>query len=566
MQWQFIVALVIAIPIVLIPVAFIWYLNIAGLYSHTKEARERRAAVRRLLGEAIQIIRDKQALDRSILEAIEAADKKRAVPENDVIREEREEVIPPEWVPPIPIPKAGKADLVIIGGSAAGVQAAITARRLNQVGKITVIRKERKVLVPCGIPYIFGTLGSAEKNLIPDGAIGDAELVVDEVISLDRKYQRVTTAGGRTINYDKLILATGSQPLVPPIPGRDLSNVFTIKKDIEYLQALDEALNKAKNVVIVGGGFIGVEFADECRKRGLNVTIVELLPHCLSLNCDERFCIRIEEELTKAGIEVKCANGVKSITGDGRVSQVVLSSGERLKADLVILAIGVVPNTKLAQEAGLEIGVTKAIKVDRYMRTSDPNIFAIGDCAEKYSFFTGKPTPLRLASIATHEARMAVANLFEPCVENRGAVGVFGTKVGDVAVGVAGLTEKAAREAGFNVVITEAGTIDRHPGAMPGAQQLRVKLVFDRESGRMLGGEADGGVSVGELVNAMAILVQNEATAADISTSQIGTHPALTASPIAYPTINAAEQVVASCYLAMMEKQMAKGSLIDTKR
>jgi len=562
MQWEFIVALAIALPIILLPAAFIWYLVIVGFYARTKEAQERRAAVRRLVGEAIQIIRNKQTLNRSILEAIEAAEKEQAVSREA----EGEEAALPKWVMPTRVPTTEKAELVIVGGSAAGIQAAITAKRLNNnVGKITVIRKESKVLVPCGIPYIFGTLGSAEKNLIPDGAIGDAELVIDEVTSLDRESQRVTTAGGRTIGYDKLILATGSQPVVPPIPGRELGNVYTVEKDVEYLQGLDKALGEAKDVVVIGGGFIGVEFADEFRKRGLNVTIVELLPRCLFLNCDEEFCIRVEEELARANIKTVCGNGVKSILCNGRVSHVELSNGEQLKADLVIMAIGVAPNTRLAQEAGLEIGVTKGIKVDRYMRTSDPDIFAIGDCAEKYSFFTGKPTPLRLASIATHEARIAIANLFEPCVENRGAVGVFGTKVGNVAVGVAGLTEKAAREAGFDVLIGKASAPDRHPGGMPSTQQMQVKLIFDRRSGRILGGEAYGGASVGELTNAMAVLVQNGATPEDIRISQVGTHPALTGSPMVYQTTNAAEQALVACYEAVAKERVTEKRLVGVK-
>ena len=488
---------------------------------------------------------------------------KEALSKEDSGRREEEEVRLPEWVMPGRAPEVGKGDLVIVGGSAAGIQVALSAGRLNNVRRITVIRKEHKVLVPCGIPYIFGTLGSAEKNIIPDSVLGDAELIVDEVSSLDRASQTVTTTGGKTIGYDKLILATGSQPLVPPIPGRDLGNVFTIKKDIEYLQVMEKALDDAKDVVIVGGGFIGVEFADECRKRGLNMTIVELLPHCLSLNCDEEFCTHVEQKLTEANIKVMCGKSVKSILGNGQVSHIELSTGERLKADLVILAIGVVPNTRLAQEAGLEIGTTRGIKVDRYMRTSDPDIFAIGDCAERNSFFTGKPVPLRLASVATHEARIVAANLLELCIENKGAVGVFSTMVGDIAIGAAGLSEKAARKAGFNVLIGRASSPDKHPSTMPGARQLQVKLIFDWESGRMLGGEACcGGLSVGELVNVMAILVQTRATAEDIYTAQVGTHPALTASPMAYQITNAAEQALAACYKARAEKHIGEKELV----
>lgn len=438
-----------------------------------------------------------------------------------------------------------KADVVIIGGSAAGLQAAMVASRHYMIDSIIVIRREEKVLVPCGIPYIFGTLGSADKNLMPDALLGDAELIVDEATGIDRSSQTVSTAGGETIGYKKLILSTGSGPVVPPIPGADLENVFTAKKDVDYLQQLQEALAGAQDLVVIGGGFIGVEFADECRKLGLNVTIVELLPHCLQLVCTEDICARAEEKLREAGIRVITANAVKSILGDGKVEGVELSDGERLKADVVIIGIGVAPDTELAREAGLEIGEQRGIKVDEYMRTAAPDIFAIGDCAEKISFFTGKPVGLRLASIATAEARIAVTNLFEPRRKNQGAMGVFSTKVGDLAIGVAGLHERAAAEAGFDIITGESAAVDKHPGSMPGAAQLSVRLVFERQSGRLLGGETWGGSTAGEIANTAAALISQGVTAEDVVFLQVGTHPALTASPLASQIVNAAERAIA---------------------
>ena len=438
-----------------------------------------------------------------------------------------------------------KADVVIVGGSAAGIEAAITAQKQYPSKKVIVVRKEEKALVPCGIPYIMGTLGSAEKDVMPAALLGDAELVVDEVTSIDREAKSVTTAGGETISYDRLILATGSRPVVPPIPGADLKNVFTIRKDIDYLQQLQEALKQAKDVVIVGGGFIGAEFADECRKMGLNVTIVELLEHCLMLNCDEDFCIRIEDKMREVGLQVNTTCRVKSIVGDKKVEYVECDKGLRFKADVVILAIGVVPNTELACDAGLKIGEQKGIWVDQYMITSDPNIFAIGDCAEKFCFFTGKPTATRLASVATREARIAGANLFQTRRRrNQGTIGVFGTMIADTAMGVAGLTERAAKNFGFDLVTAEAAAVDRHPGAMPGARELQVKLIFDRSSGKMIGGEACGGITAGEIANVMAQAIAGGMTADEIAAAQIGTHPALTASPLVYQIVNAAEEAV----------------------
>ncbi len=434
------------------------------------------------------------------------------------------------------------AKVVIIGGSAAGVEAAIVAQRHHKVGKITVIREEEKVLVPCGIPYIYGTLGAADKNIIPDAILGNAELVIDKVTSLDRKSQVVTTAGGKTIGYDKLIMATGSLPIVPPILGVDIDNVFSVKKDIKYLQGLENALSEAKNVVVIGGGFIGVELADECRKRELDVTIVEMLPHCLLLACDEEFCTRAEDVLKERGTKVLTEKTAQSIGRNGKAEYIDLSDGQRLRADLVILGIGATPNTEIAQKAGLEIGPQRGIKVDEYMRTSDPNILAAGDCADKVSFFTGKPSGLRLASIATREARLAAINLFEPRRKNEGTMGVFATAIGDMGIGVAGLTERAARQEGFDIIIGEAAAVDKHPGGMPGAKELRIKLIFEKESARLIGGGACGGVTTGETANIMATAIANRMTADQIANMQVGTHPALTASPIVYQLVNAAEQ------------------------
>jgi NADH oxidase (H2O2-forming) len=438
-----------------------------------------------------------------------------------------------------------KADIVIVGGSAAGIEAAITVQKQYPSKNVIVVRKEEKALVPCGIPYIMGTLGSAEKDVMPAALLGDAELVVDEVTSVDRGTKSVTTAGGETIGYDRLILAAGSRPVVPPIPGADLNNVFTIRKEIDYLKQLQEALKQARDVVVVGGGFIGAEFADECRKMGLNVNVVELLEHCLYLNCDEDFCIRIEDKMREVGVQVNTTCRVKSIVGDKRVDYVECEKGLRFKADVVILAIGVVPNTELARDAGLEIGEQKGIWVDQYMITSDPNIFAIGDCAEKFCFFTGKPAATRLASVATREARIAGANLFQSRRRrNHGTIGVFGTMIADTAMGVAGLTERAAQNLGFDLVIGEAAAVDRHPGSMPGARELRVKLIFDRSSAKIIGGEACGGVTAGEIANVMAQAIAGGMTWDDMAAAQIGTHPALTASPLVYQIVNAAEEAV----------------------
>lgn len=438
-----------------------------------------------------------------------------------------------------------KTELVIVGGSAGGIQAAMCAQKHHGLKDIIVIRPEADAMVPCGIPYIYGTLGGAvEKNIMPNKLLGEAQLKLAEVVSIDRQGKTVTLKDGEVIGYNKSILATGSTPLQPPIPGIDKKNVWFVNKRAEYLQQMGAAMDHARHIVVIGGGFIGVEFADECRKRGHEVTIVELLEHCLQLVCPLDLCVRAEEALKERGVKVITSKAVKSIGGADTVEFVTLESGEEIKCDMVIIGIGVVPNIKLAKEAGLEIGPTGSIKVDEFQRTTDPNIFAVGDCAEKYSFFNGQPVPVRLASVATREAKVAAANLYLPQWRNVGTVGVFSTIVGDTAIGVAGLTDAQAAKLGYDVVTGEAEAASRHPGTMPDAKPMRVRLTFDRRSGKLLGGYACCIMAVGEVANIMAAAIVNGMTMEQIAIFPMGTHPWLTASPLAYQLTDAASDAV----------------------
>ena len=235
---------------------------------------------------------------------------------------------------------------------------------------------------------------------------------------------------------------------------------------------------------------------------------------------------------------------VTSIGGDGKAKYVELEGGERLKADLVLIAIGTKPNTELAQNAGLDIGEQKGISVDEYMRPSDPDILAAGDCAEKYSFFTRKPIGLRLASITAREGKIAAANISGPKWRNEGTLGVFATVVGDLAIGVCGLTEDQARKEGFSVIIGESTGVDRHPATMPGAREVEVKLVFDRKSGKMLGGSVCCAVAAGEMANLMAAAIVSGMRIEELAILPMGTHPALTASPFSTHITEAACQVL----------------------
>lgn len=440
-----------------------------------------------------------------------------------------------------------KSEIVVIGGSAAGLTSAITARRHYPDKKITVIRKEEKAVIPCGIPYIFGTLDSPEKNIMGDDPYkkNNIELLIDEVLEIDREAKKITLKSGEEIGYEKLIIATGSLPMMPPIPGFEKENVFPVYKSLPHLSKMFEVLKKSKRLVIIGGGFIGVEFADECKKiEGLEVSIVEILPHCLQIAFDPEFCEEAEKILEERGIKLCTGEKVVSIDGLKNVEWVKLESGRLLEADVVIIGIGAVPNVELAKKAGLRLGPTGAIVVDRFMKTSDENIFACGDCAEKVSFFGGRPSALRLASIASAEARIAGANLYGNKREYIGTIGVFSTFVGDTAFAVAGLTEENAKRQGYDVITGTFEAPNRHPGAMPGMKPIKVKLIFERRTGALLGGIFMGDKAVGELVNAICACIHYRMTIDDIASFQMGTHPALTASPVVYPLVNAAEMAL----------------------
>jgi len=441
-------------------------------------------------------------------------------------------------------------DVVVVGGSAAGITAAITCRRHYPEKNVLLVRKEEQVLIPCGIPYTFGTVGGPENNLIPNAVLvkNKIELLVDEVADIDCQGHTVETSGGETIGYQRLVLAMGSVPIVPPIAGSGKKNIFAIRKDVSYLSRLCQVMDTASDMAIVGCGFIGVEIAEECRRRhkDVNIRIVEMLRHCLQLVYDEEFCVKAEETLRGEGIDLLLDEKVEAFLGDGTVTGVRLASGNEVKADVVIMGIGAAANTELAKKAGLEIGPGRGIEVNRYMQTSDSSVFACGDCTDKVSFFDGKPSGLKLASIATMEARIAGANLFGTRRVNMGVIGVYSTLLGDTAFAAAGLTEASAREKGYRIVVGEAEAVNRHPGCMPGAEMMKVKLIFEAGSLVLLGGQVSGARSGGELINAISACIHQRMTADDIATFQTGTHPALTASPISYQLVNAAEMAIAA--------------------
>ena len=441
-----------------------------------------------------------------------------------------------------------KTDVLIIGGSASGIVTAVTGKSNYPKKDFMVIRKEKKVVVPCGIPYIFGSLDGSDKNVIPDAVLEKAgvKFKVDEVLSVDTEKKKCETSDGTNISFDKLVFATGSETKIPKwLKGADKENVFTIPKNKEYL---DNALSKfedCKKIVVVGGGFIGVELSDELNKRNKDVTIVEILPHVLTLAFDEEMTTRAEKILKERGVKIKSGVGVKEITGDKKARGVLLDNGEKLDADAVVLSIGYFPNTHLAKKAGVDLNEKGFISVDEYMRTKNPDIFAVGDCAEKKDFFTRKTSGIMLASTACAEARIAGMSLYKLSAVKTfgGTIAIFSTAIGETGFGVAGLTESMAKKEGFDIVTGLFEGVDKHPGTLPGTNKQMVKLIAARDSGIILGGGVIGGPSAGELTNILGLAIQNKITINCLLTAQIGTHPLVTAPPTAYPVIKAAEVV-----------------------
>ncbi len=443
-----------------------------------------------------------------------------------------------------------KVDVLVIGAGPAGIISAVTARKYYPEKKITVMKSVANGVIPCGIPYMFASLKDPEENRLGNAAMdkNDIDVVVDEAIKIDRSEKTVATKSGQVFGYEKLILATGSEPITPPIDGIDKEGVYPVFKDMDYLKKFIDNVKKGKNVLILGGGFIGVEFADEVsRIDGLNVSLVEMLPSLLLNSFDTEFAVIAQQTLEARGVTVLTGTKVEAILGNEKVEKVRFSSGKEIPVDSIIIGIGGIPNTKIASDAGLDLGVGRGILVDEYMRTPDNDIFAVGDCAAKKDFYTHKETPVMLASTATAEARIAGANLYSLKVvrENKGTIAIYSTYIDGKVLCSAGLTENAAEKEGFEIITGIAEAVDKHPGTLPGASNIKIKLIFSKNSGIILGGQVAGGISCGEIINLIGVAIQKRMSFSELETLQMATHPFLTSAPTVYPVVLAAQNASA---------------------
>lgn len=442
-----------------------------------------------------------------------------------------------------------KTNILVIGAGPAGIVCALTAKKYYPDKKIVVMRNVEKGVIPCAIPYMIKSLKSPDENVLGMVTLekNGIETVVDEATAVDRKNKTVECKSGRIYRYEKLVLAVGSAPILPSIPGIEKKGIYPVYKELAYLTKSIEEIKKCKNVLVVGGGFIGIEFADELSKiNGLNTYLVELLPNILANSFDLEFSTLAEDKLKSKGVKILTGARVLEFCGQDRVKKAKLSTGEEIETDAVILGIGACPDTALARQALLDLGRGKGIWVDEYMRTIDPDVFAVGDCAGKRDFYTRKDIPVMLASTATAEARIAGANLYQLKVirENKGTIAIYSTYIDGLVLGSAGLTENSAIKEGFEIVTGQASVKDKHPITLPLASDIKVKLVFSRQSGILLGGQVAGGFSCGEMINLIGVAIQKRMSATELETLQIATQPYLTSAPTMYPIVVAAQDAI----------------------
>lgn len=448
--------------------------------------------------------------------------------------------------------------IVVVGGTAAGPKAAARAKRLDQNAEVVLLQKAPELsMASCGYPYyVAGDFKEREKLLCTpagvvrdpnffNGAKGVTAMVGTEVTRIDRtakyvSWTRPQTGEAGMLPYDKLILCTGASPRVPPIPGRELSGVTTLNSlaDADNLRHLAEK-GLARQAVIVGGGLIGMETCEALIKSGLDVTVVEAVPQALGF-LDVELAKLVENHARSKGAKIITGVGISALEGeDGTVRAARLADGTVLPCDLVVLAIGVVPNSGLAREAGLTLGVAGAISVDEFMRTSDPDIYAAGDCIEVTHRITGQKVHAPFGDLANLEGRVAGENaVLGDAVRFPGTIGSGICKVFDFGAGSTGLSERRAREAGFDVVTAINASPDK-PGFM-GAKPLVSKMIADRKTGRILGFACVGQGEVNRQVAEMAVAVAAGWTVDELAMADL---------PYAPPYSQAIDHAIATAHI-----------------
>lgn len=422
--------------------------------------------------------------------------------------------------------------VVIVGGVAGGASAAARIRRLDEKAEIVMFEKGPHVSFSnCSLPfYLSGIVENSNKLLMmtPESFASRYNIdarVNSEVITINRNEKSVTVKNiltDETYNetYDVLILSPGASPIVPNLPGTDLEHVFTVRNVVD-IERLDEAIvkKKAEHIAVIGGGFIGVEVAENLRLAGRDVTLVEFAPQILA-PFDEDMVQILHKEMIDQGVNVIVGDGLAKISE----TSITLQSGKEIDADIVVLAIGVRPETTLAKEAGLEIGETGAIKVNQNYQTSDPNIYAVGDAIEVYHRLMNKPTRLALAGPAQKQARAAADHIYGIPNQNRGVIGSSSIQVFDYVAAATGLNERTAKQAGIPVDAVYVIAQDK-VGIMPNSHPLHFKLIFEVPTGRVLGAQAIGKGNADKRIDVVATLISMGGTIEDLKDLELSYSP-----------------------------------------
>ena len=419
--------------------------------------------------------------------------------------------------------------VVIIGGVAGGMSAATRLRRLDESAEIIVLERSGHVsYANCGLPYYVGGVIAEEDKLYlqtPESLHNRFRLDVrvhHEVteIAADKKVviARDLISGKESeISFDKLILSPGASPVVPPIPG--IERALTLRTVEDVLRIYDAVEVKPKNAVVIGGGFIGVEMAENLVHKGIKTSLIEALPQVLA-PLDPEMAELVHKELRKHGIDLHLANSVKEINE----TEVVLADGSKVAADLVIASIGVKPDTTLAKAAGIEIGAKGGISVNLFNQSSNPDIYAIGDAAEKSDELTGESTLIPLANIANRHGRITADHIAGKTVREVASIGTAIVKVFDLAVATTGWNAKRLSAAGkaFKEIHTHPNS---HATYYPGASQFSLKLIFNPKSGEILGAQGVGRDGVDKRIDVIATALRAGVTAPALADLELAYAP-----------------------------------------
>ncbi|MGM0437316.1 MAG: FAD-dependent oxidoreductase [Bacillota bacterium] len=417
--------------------------------------------------------------------------------------------------------------IAIIGGVAAGTSAAAKARRNNKEAEIVLFERDSDIsYAGCGLPYYISEVtDSREKLIMNTPEEFEEKYKIDvrtghEVLEINPeektlKYEELKTNNVSEYNYDKLIITTGASPIMPPIPGYELDNIVPLRtvNDADKIKNIIDEQNP-KKAVIVGAGLIGLEMAESFKESGLEVGVIEKLPHVLPILSDEMSEI-VEDHLKEKDVDLVLDDGVSEFKGNEKVEKVITESGKELEADLVLLAIGVKANAKLAKEAGIEIGETGAIAVNEKMETSEKDIYAAGDCAESKDLITGNSAWVPLGSTANKQGRTAGENVTGGNARHRGILKTGITKIFDLTVSRTGLLASEARENGFEVEEVKIKGVD-HAGYYPNLNELHLKGIFDKDTKKIIGAAVIGENGADKRIDVLSTAIYSGLTANDL--------------------------------------------------